>query len=65
MILKSLWWLMSILKWLHHLELSMNCKIIGLVGRHYKKYGFRARLKVTKQCVVKDQRPRKGGLVVL
>ena len=64
MILKSLWWLMCILKWLH-LELSMNRKIIGLVGRHYKKYGFRARLKVTKQCVVEDQRPKKGGLAVL
>ena len=37
MILKSLWWLMSMLKCLCHLELSMNYNVIGSVGRHYKE----------------------------
>lgn len=35
MILKSLWWLMSMLKGLYHLELFMNYNIIESVGTHY------------------------------
>lgn len=37
MILKSLWWLMSILKWSYCLELSVDCNIIGSVDRHSKE----------------------------
>lgn len=40
MILKSLWWLMTILKWLYHLELFMNCNVIRAISRHYKEIGI-------------------------